>query len=126
MLNDTRGRLKASPGKKPGADRWNKARAAIFGALMTVVISAVLLIDFLPSNRVILNAGNVATENILAPYDLTYESEIRSKQAKEEAAGAVQNIFDPPDPLVAKEQEVRAATDPTVSWLGEGRSLRHA
>lgn len=124
MLNNTRSRQRASPGKKSGADRWNKARAAIFGVLMTAVISVVLLIDFLPSNRVLLNAGNVATENVLAPYDLTYESEIRSKQAQEEAASSVQDIFDPPDPLVAKQQEIRAQQ--ILEYLGSVREDPYA
>ena len=73
MLNNTRGTQGAFSGKRPGVGRWNKTRAAIFGVLMAAVISAVLLIDFLPSNRVLLNTGNVATDNILAPYDLTYD-----------------------------------------------------
>jgi putative nucleotidyltransferase with HDIG domain len=124
MLNDTRGRQMASQGKKPGADHWSRVLAIVFGLLMAAVISAVLLVDFLPSNRVILNAGNVATENILAPYDLTYESEIRTRQAQEEAANAVQDTFDPPDPLVAKQQEVR--TQQILEYLGSVREDTYA
>jgi putative nucleotidyltransferase with HDIG domain len=108
MLNDSRSRRGASRRRSSGEGRWNQVRAAVFGILLTAVISAVLLIDFLPSNRVTLNTGNVATENILAPYDLTYVSEIRSKQAQEAAASAVQETYDPPDPLVARQQEVLA------------------
>ncbi|MGD8903737.1 MAG: HDIG domain-containing protein, partial [Anaerolineae bacterium] len=45
---------------------------------------------------------------ILAPYDLTYESEIRTEQARDAQAASVQEIFDPPDASVARQQEVRA------------------
>jgi hypothetical protein len=75
---------------------------------MAAVISTVLLTDFLRSNQVVLNAGDVSTEDILAPSDLTYESEIRTKQAQETRATSVEDIYDPPDASIARQQQVRA------------------
>jgi putative nucleotidyltransferase with HDIG domain len=72
------------------------------------VISVVLLIDLLPSRQVILNAGDVSSEDILAPTDLTYESAIRTQQAQDTQAASVQEIFDPPDATVARQQEILA------------------
>ncbi len=89
-------------------DRWDRVRAVILGVLMAAVLSAVLLFDFLPSNQVILEVGDVSTEDILAPYDLTYESEIRTRQAQEAQAASVPDIYDRPDASVARQQEVRA------------------
>jgi membrane-associated HD superfamily phosphohydrolase len=83
-------------------------RAIAWGLFLTAVISAVLLIDFLPSNQVILDAGDVASADILAPEDQTYTSEIRTKQAKDAQAASVKEIYDPPDPSIARQQEVRA------------------
>jgi putative nucleotidyltransferase with HDIG domain len=83
-------------------------RAVVLGVLLAAVISAVLLADLLPSNRVILEAGDVSREDILAPRDLTYDSEIRTKQAQDAAAASIPETFDPPDASVARQQEVRA------------------
>ena len=82
MLSETAVR-QGSPAKQSGLDRWSKVRAATLGVLLAAAISAVLLIDFLPSNQVLLNAGDVSSVTILAPYDLTYESEIRTQDAQE-------------------------------------------
>jgi putative nucleotidyltransferase with HDIG domain len=106
MLNDTTAR-RASPGAPVQLDRWSAGRGIVFALLMTAVIAAVLLIEFLPSNQVTLNAGDVSPEDILAPVDLTYESAIRTKQAQDAQAASVPDIYDRPDVSVAREQEVR-------------------
>jgi len=89
-------------------DRWSIGRAIILGILLTAVTSAVLLTDFLPSNQVYLEVGDVSPEDILAPKDLSYESQIRTRQAQEAQVGSVPEIYDPPDTSVARQQEVLA------------------
>jgi putative nucleotidyltransferase with HDIG domain len=103
MLND-------APAKHvlEGPDRWSVIRGIVLGALLAIVISAVLLTDFLPSNQVTLNPGDVSPEDIRAPADLTYESEIRTRQAQDAQAASVQDIYDPPDASIARQQEVLA------------------
>ena len=88
--------------------RWSIVRAIVLGVFLAAVISAVLLTDFLPSNQVYLNAGDVSPQDILAPADLSYESQIRTRQAQDAQAGSIPEIYDPPDTSVAREQEVRA------------------
>jgi putative nucleotidyltransferase with HDIG domain len=106
MLSNRRHGRQAKSAGKPA--RWSALRAILLGVLLAAAISAVLLVDFLPSNRVLLNTGDVSRVEILAPYDLTYESEIRTRQAQEAQAAAVQEIYDPPDAMVARQQEIRA------------------
>jgi putative nucleotidyltransferase with HDIG domain len=106
MLNDTSAQ-RAPPRSSMRRNRWSVLRGIVLGALMAVVIAAVMLIDFLPSNQVTLSVGDVSPEDILAPADLTYESEIRTKQAQDAQAASVQDIYDPPDASVARQQEVR-------------------
>ena len=106
MFSNRRGGRQTSSASKP--IRWSALRAILLGTLLAAAISAVLLVDFLPSNRVLLNAGDVSRVEILAPYDLTYESEIRTRQAQEAQAASVQEIYDPPDAMVARQQEIRA------------------
>ena len=96
MLNNFAGRHPPRRGRGE-LDRWGKLRAIGFSALIAVVVSVVLLIDFLPSNQVILNTGDVSPEDILAPTDLTYQSAIRTKQAQDAAAAAIPDIYDRPD-----------------------------
>jgi putative nucleotidyltransferase with HDIG domain len=88
--------------------RWSIVRAILLGILLAAVISAVLLIDFLPSNQVTLKAGEVSPVDILAPADLTYESAIRTQQAQDAQAASIPDAYDPPDATVAREQEVKA------------------
>jgi len=83
-------------------------RAILYGVVLAAAISVVLLVDLAPSNRVLLNEGDVASRDILAPADLTYESALRTQQAQEAQARSVQDIYDPPNASVAREQEVRA------------------
>lgn len=94
------------PGR--AGDRVGLARAIALSAFLAAVTSIVLLADFLPSNRLTLNAGDVSPQDIRAPTDLTYESQIRTHQAQEAQAASVQEIYDPPDASVARQQEVRA------------------
>lgn len=107
MLSNSPARRRALP-EQGKLDRWVRLRAAILGVLLVATISAMLIIDFLPSNRVILNVGDVASEAIFAPHDLSYESEILTEQAREANAASVQEIYDPPDASIARQQEVRA------------------
>ena len=107
MLNQAPGRRWAAV-EPVSLDRMSIVRAVLLGVLLAASISAILLIDFLPSNQVILEPNEVSSLTILAPYDLTYESEILSKQARDAQAASVQDIFDPPDASVARKQEVRA------------------
>jgi putative nucleotidyltransferase with HDIG domain len=107
MLNNTTARRPAR--KRPlERTRWSMVRGGVLGLVTAAAIAAVLLIDFLPSNRVTLNVGDVSPTDILAPTDLTYESAIRTKQAQDAQAASVQDIYDPPDASVARQQEVRA------------------
>ncbi len=51
-----------------------------------------------------LELGDVAQQDILAPYDLSYVSDILTEQARLAAAEGVSQVYDPPDNQVAREQ----------------------
>ncbi len=107
MLSNSSGR----PGPRTEQTRQSRlsiVRAVVLGMFLAAAISAVLLVEFLPSNQVLLDAGDVSPADILAPYDLTYESETRTQQAQDAQAASVQDIYDPPDASIARQQEVRA------------------
>ena len=107
MLDNDPGR-QMPPAQQARQNRLSIARAVVLGMLLAAVISALLLIEFLPSSRLLLDAGDVSLADILAPYDLTYDSAIRTQQAQAAQAASVQEFYDPPDASVARQQEIRA------------------
>jgi putative nucleotidyltransferase with HDIG domain len=48
--------------------------------------------------------GDVSTQDILAPYSLTFESEILTEQARQAAADSVSPIYLPTDPSIGRRQ----------------------
>jgi len=75
------------------------AAFVLFGAL---IFSADSL---LPSrSQVVLVAGEVAQQNVIAPRSLQYESEVLSQAKREAAIANTRPVFDPPDASVASEQ----------------------
>lgn len=86
----------------------------LIGLLFAVsVLSAVALLVPLPTapNNVPLSAGEPSPQDILAPSDITYESEVLTKQQRELAADSVSPEYAPPDASVARSQvkKLRAA-----------------
>ena len=54
--------------------------------------------------------GDVATQDILAPYSLSFESELLTERARQEAASAVDPIYLPTDPSIGRRQVERLRT----------------
>ena len=78
--------------------------AAVLTVLLTtaIVASDVLLPLWTGSSD--LRVGQVAEENILSPFSLTFESALLTDMNRREAAAAVVEVFDPPDPNVSRAQ----------------------
>lgn len=71
------------------------------------VASATALIAYnalVPSEAVTLAVGQVTPQDILAPRSLTYESEVLTASARKLASDAVRDVYDPPNPSVARQQ----------------------
>ena len=117
-------------------NRAGKLRVVVLGVLLAAFISGVLLIDLIfPANQVTLDVGDVSPVTRLAPRDLTYESQIQTQQAQDAQAASIQDIFDPPNTSVARQQEVQArqildymatvredpyaSTEEKASWLSQ-------
>jgi cyclic-di-AMP phosphodiesterase PgpH len=54
--------------------------------------------------------GDVAAQDILAPYSLSFESEILTERARQDAAKAVEPIYLPTDPSIGRRQVERLRT----------------
>jgi len=71
------------------------------------LISSMLILAFPVYTRqsdVLLELNDVATQEILAPYTLSFDSEILTQQARDDAASAISAVYDPPDSKVARQQ----------------------
>ncbi len=73
-----------------------------------LVASTSLVLVYSAPQAYDLSAGDVASQNIEAPRDLTYISDILTRQAQDDAARRVASRYTPPDPTVARQQYTRA------------------
>lgn len=106
---------KAQKGHGRGDLEATQAQHHWLGALMAVLAGGVLVATFtlllvtpLPSDQVSLKAGDVSPSDILAPRKVSFESQVLTEQARQRAEAAVPDVYDPPDPRVARQQVSRA------------------
>ncbi len=76
--------------------------AILFVGLATVIVGY----DALAAGQqaLALQVGQVAPQDILAPFSISYESEVLTRQRIQVAMNSVHDIYDPPDPSVARQQ----------------------
>lgn len=80
------------------------ARPAAVGLLLAAVLGTILVSNLLPAPEFTLEAGDTAPEDILAPQNITYVSEVLTERARQEARTNVRDAYDPPDMRVARSQ----------------------
>ena len=95
-------------GRKSELSGYVVIRAILFGLAMAAVTSLVLTIRFLPTNQVTLSEGQISHEEIVAPYQRTFVSDILTERARLQAEQSVPDVYDGPDPQVARQQVARA------------------
>lgn len=84
-------------------------RRPLFFLLLILIYSGVTLLSLIlqviiPASSSSLQAGQVAYQDILAPADITFTSEVRTQQQREAAARAVQPVYTLPDTSIARRQ----------------------
>ena len=93
--------------QNPPAKRFStKGITQIVTLLVTCMLAfgALVLPDLLNKQPQTVQVGEVSSQEILAPYSITFESRVLSDAARENAAAAVQSIYLPPDPDIARAQ----------------------
>ena len=98
---------RSTPGKQ-GVTWWIVLRAILAGLVFVLVVSSILIFEFLPVDLIILDEGDVSDSDIRAPRETTYASQILTEEAKARATAAVKDIYDPPDARVARQQVTKA------------------
>jgi hypothetical protein len=84
-----------------------------FVKTMILIVSAVfaffmlILPDVFRQSSFQMQLGDVASQDILAPYSLSFESELLTERARQDAASAVEPIYLPTDPSIGRRQVER-------------------
>lgn len=75
--------------------------------VFTVVATLIIAFDSIfinTQNTGLLQIGDIAPQNILAPSNVTFTSQVLTERSRQEAAENVAQVYDPPDPGVARQQ----------------------
>ena len=84
---------------------WFVMRVLLIGGLFVLGTTLLLLFPTLNQQALYdLDAGDIVPEDIRAPGDVTYVSDIQTERARGVAANSVEDIYDNPDPRVGREQ----------------------
>lgn len=68
-------------------------------AFLTLIIP-----EILKETPLSMQVGEVTSQDILAPYNLSFESEVLTEKARQEAAAKIDPIYFPPDPSIGRHQ----------------------
>ena len=110
-----------SSNNKSLSRRW-LLRQALYCLGLSLVTASTLLFNF--AGRYDLAAGAVTPQDIRAPREITYVSDILSRQAREESMRQVAAIYTPPDTEVARQQLERVRR--VLDFLTAVRADPHA
>jgi cyclic-di-AMP phosphodiesterase PgpH len=101
--------------------RWvDWLRLSLLGLVMAAISAGVMLLPLWPTERVVLEVGDVAQQDIHAPEPIRFESEVSRAREQDRAASAVRPVYTLPDPELARQQLGRARD--VLDYLGSIRA----
>lgn len=113
---------------RPGgpADIPWRARARVLSLwLIASLLSIAVLVMPTPfSGQVQLQVGDVAPYDVFAPRQITYVSEVLTKQRRELAANSVPEVYDPPQARIGRQQ--LTLTNHILDFIGSVRADSYA
>ena len=84
---------------------WPARARVLAGWLLSVLAIILILVARVPfTGQVIVQEGDVAARDIIAPRQITFVSEILTQQRRDMAANAVADVYDPPQARVGRQQ----------------------
>lgn len=95
--------------KKNNKNNWKKYPSG-FAKLVILILTAILVFvsivlpDIFASTVYPMRIGEVATQDVIAPYSFNYESEQLSEKARIEAEANIEPIYLPADPSIGRHQ----------------------
>lgn len=114
---------------QPGSLRLSRSRLAIQVLLaFLVVVAATVLVAYDTlvgvQETFSLTVGQVASQDILAPYSTSYESEVLTTQRRQVAMDSIPDVYDPPDPSIAR-QQIQSARE-ILDYVADVRADEYA
>ena len=95
--------------RRKGRSAWRRVlHASLFGLLVVILCTGALAFRFPPGGQVTLSVGDVSPTDIRSPAQRTFVSDILTQQARAAAEALVQDVYDPPEQRVARQQIARA------------------
>jgi len=79
-------------------------RGVILVVSCLLAFGCLVLPDLLSDQSEAVSIGQVAPQEITAPFSITFESKVNTEQARKEAAAGVEPVYLPADPSIAKAQ----------------------
>lgn len=76
----------------------------IGGVTIAAAIAIIIGIPGVPTSEVTFQLGEPAAADIIAPASITYVSQVQTNEAREAAAAAVPDVYDPADSRVTRQQ----------------------
>ena len=79
-------------------------KALILAATCLLTFACLVLPEIFNNQNLSIKVGDVSNQEILAPSSLTFESEVLTEEARQQAANAVEPVYLPSDPAITKSQ----------------------
>lgn len=95
------------PPERAQRQRTQLLLIVLLGAIFVLALTVVVAFDSIfpgQSATTALRIGDVAPDDIRAPFSITYISDVLTERRRQEAFEAVTPIYDPPDPNVSRQQ----------------------
>ncbi len=96
--------MTSTPASKKRLSRQGFFKIVILIIASILTFLALILPDAFAQSSYPMKIGDVSAQDILAPYSLSFESEVLTEQSRQEAANAVDPVFLPADPSIGRHQ----------------------
>jgi len=117
---DARGNGAGPLPRRVGHRWWAWLRLILLGMVVAGVTAVVMVLPLLPTDRVVLEEGYVAPQDMRASRRVKYESAILRAEEQDRAASRLQPVYTRPDPGLARQQLDRVRQ--VLDYLGSVRA----
>jgi cyclic-di-AMP phosphodiesterase PgpH len=93
---------------EPTTPWWLRVQSVLLVGAFVVLASLILVMQFLPTDQVLLEVGDVSPRDIRAPSRKSFTSQVLTERERSRAESMVRDVYDPPSAKIARDQIGRA------------------